>query len=241
MQNIHLWKPSKFIEYKGSFRTNKDQTKAGIGSRLIGDIQAKNYSKLIKKHAHGILLDLGCGEVPLFKMYKPYVDEIYCTDWPNSNHDLVFLDFKLNLNKPFPISDSTFDTIILTDVLEHISKPELIWYEIARILKIGGKVIIGVPFFHYLHEEPFDYFRYTEFRLRMYCEENNLKVIELYPYGASLEIFFDLISKHIANIKLISYLNYLVGRFLINSPIGKKIYLRTSSKFPLGYCLVVQK
>lgn len=241
MRNETLWKPTKFVKKNNSFRTTSDTSVAGIGNRLIGNIQSKNYSVLIKNHATGILLDLGCGDVSLYEMYKPYVEKIYCTDWPKTLHGSLYHDFQMDLNKNFPIRENIFDTIILTDVLEHTTMPDNVWKEATRILKPGGKIIIGVPFFYLLHEEPYDYFRYSEFRLKLYCKENNLKIINLYPYGGSLEVFFDIIAKHISFSSFLSRINNLFGKLIINSFIGRKIYKITASKYPLGYCLVAQK
>lgn len=241
MRNENNWKPSKFIKYKDTFRATKDVTKVGIGYRLIGDLQSLNYDKLIKKYASGKLIDLGCGNVALYEMYKSNVNSIICSDWSNNLHGLFHVDFLMDLNKCFPIKDGLFNTIILTDVLEHVSNPDVTWKEVNRILSPKGKVIVGVPFFHPLHEEPYDFYRYTEFRLKMFCEKNNLKVLELFPYGGSLEVFFDFLSKHFSKSVLLSKFNYIFATLLIKSFIGKKIFKLTSSKYPLGYCLVAEK
>ncbi|MBX2840906.1 MAG: class I SAM-dependent methyltransferase [Flammeovirgaceae bacterium] len=70
-----------------------------------------------------------------------------------------------------------FDTLLVTDVLGHISNPKILMPEINRVLKKGGKLIITVPFFYWIHEPPFDFFRYTEFSLANFCKEKNLKII----------------------------------------------------------------
>ena len=84
MRNQNIWEPSKFVKSKSGFKITNDTSKVGIGNRIIGDIQAKNYSELIKKHAFGILFDIGCGDVALYQMYKSYVTKIFCADWPNT-------------------------------------------------------------------------------------------------------------------------------------------------------------
>jgi len=241
MRNQELWKPSKFLKSYKSFKVTNDSKTVGIAYRFIGDLQAKNYFNLIKNHACGDLLDLGCGNVPLYQMYKPLAKSIICADWSNSYHNSLYIDIQIDLNKKLPLKDNLFDTIILTDVLEHIFKPDILWKEMTRVLKPGGKIIIGVPFFHLLHEEPFDYFRYTEFRLKLFCEENGLQIIDLFPYGASFEILVDFIAKHISFSSILSQMNYSIGKIISNSFIGKKIFSSTSTKYPLGYCLVVQK
>ncbi len=212
-----------------------------LSSRFIADILAKVYEALIKQHAHGLLLDLGCGKVPLYQVYKDYISDNICIDWANTLHKCPHLDYEFSLNQGIPLADEKFDTLLVTDVLEHISNPDLLWREMSRVLKPMGKLILGVPFLYRIHEAPHDYNRYTEYKLREFCESNGLTVIYLEPYGGSQEVMLDIIAKHIGFSKILSYLHLLFSKAFVSSIIGKKIFAKTSSKFPLGYCLVAQK
>lgn len=166
MRNKESWKPSKFIYKKGRLTATKDPAELAIHSRLIADITAKNYEHLLSKYAHGKLLDLGCGKVPLYAAYRDHVEENICVDWENSLHQNEFLDFNCDLTQNLKFNDGEFDTIILSDVLEHIPEPQRLWDEMARILAPDGVIIMNVPFFYFLHELPHDYYRYTEYALR---------------------------------------------------------------------------
>jgi SAM-dependent methyltransferase len=241
MKNSDLWRPTKFEKYKDGFRASRNLNNVGPGYRFITDLQAEKYYQLISKYARGKLLDLGCGDVALYEMYKPLVNESVCVDWIGSYHDISHLDFEFNLNKPFPLEDNYFDTILLTDVLEHISNPENLWKEMARVLKVGGKIIVGVPFIHLIHEAPYDFFRYTEYRLKLYCDENCLKVSELYPYGGALEIIIDILAKLYSFSKIISLIHYHLSRIITRTILAKKIFRITAHRYPLGYCLVAEK
>ena len=46
-----------------------------------------------------------------------------------------------------PFNDQTFETIICSEVLEHVSDVESALNEIDRLLKPGGKLLISVPSF----------------------------------------------------------------------------------------------
>jgi SAM-dependent methyltransferase len=51
----------------------------------------------------------------------------------------------VDLNRPLPFKDETFDAVNLTEVIEHIeNQPQLI-REIARVLKADGEVAISTP------------------------------------------------------------------------------------------------
>ena len=66
MKNSQHWCPSKFVYRGNSLHASTDSNEVDPASRLITDIIAKVYERLIRQHAHGDLLDLGCGEAALY-------------------------------------------------------------------------------------------------------------------------------------------------------------------------------
>jgi SAM-dependent methyltransferase len=244
MRNSHNWKPSKFIKKRNSvFTANTEKKIVGTGYQYLAEIQANHYSGLIQKYARKDLLDLGCGDVPLYEMYKDNVSSVCCCDWGNSYHKAVHLDFIADLNSNLPIKESSFDTVILSDVIEHLITPEKIFLEISRILRQDGILFLSVPFLHALHEEPYDYSRLTEYKLTHLCSVNNLKIIHLESYGGSFELFSLLILIHLARIQP-DFMTVIMKKLLLFMSLskpGRRIYDKTARKFPLGYCLVAQK
>ncbi len=89
-------------------------------------------------------LDIGCGSSRIFpSLRKP-----------------IGLDIKINrlrymrkYGKPLvnatifqlPFKDDSFDTIVCSEVIEHIAASEQPFIEMNRILKKGGKIILGTP------------------------------------------------------------------------------------------------
>jgi SAM-dependent methyltransferase len=60
-----------------------------------------------------------------------------------------------------PVENSTFDRIILAEVLEHLKNPLDVLKEAFRLLKPGGSLLICTPFMFHIHADPYDYARYT--------------------------------------------------------------------------------
>lgn len=245
MKNKALWTPTKFVFKNKKLRASKDPLQVSISSRLITDIIAKFYDTRLKVYANGDLLDLGCGNVPLYDAYKNYVTSNICIDWENSLHKNKYLDFNVDLNLALPLKDNQFDTIICSDVLEHIRDPNLLWKEMSRIIKDEGVLLLNVPFFYWLHEEPFDYFRYTSHALKSMAENNNFEIIELTPYGGVPEIIADISSKWIINIpyfgKIFAKIIQGITSTFLKLRIGKKISKSSSKQFPFGYFLIAKK
>ena len=245
MRNQEKWKLSKYIYKKGILTASKDSEEVGISSRLIVDLIADFYDSNLRQHAKGKLLDLGCGKVPLYAAYKEFVTDNICVDWGNTLHKNEYLDYEIDLTKNLPFSDSEFDTIILSDVLEHIPVPEHLWKEMARILSRNGKIIMNVPFYYWLHEEPHDYYRYTEFALRRFVETSGLRLIQLKPIGGAPEIMADIFAKNILRLPKLGRSLALVTQWIalgfIRTKFGKRVSEATSSSFPLGYFLIAEK
>ena len=123
MREVQKWAPSKYVFRNGRLSASRNPEEVGVGSRLITDLVAGYYQNNLPLHANGRLLDLGCGRVPLYELYRNHVTDTICVDWKNAFHNSTHLDLESDLSKRLPFEDEEFDTIILSDVLEHIQIP----------------------------------------------------------------------------------------------------------------------
>jgi SAM-dependent methyltransferase len=62
--------------------------------------------------------------------------------------------------------EEAFDMILCLYVLEHVYELEDAVRGIHRALKPGGTAVIAVPHLYPYHDEPHDYWRFTEHSLR---------------------------------------------------------------------------
>jgi len=244
MRSKESWVPSKYLLKNGHFTASRDVSNVGIGSRLIVDIIAQFYQSYIPKHVKGRLLDLGCGKVPLFEMYKDYIIDNMCVDWDNTLHDNKYVDVTCDSPGNLPFEEEQFETIILSDVMEHLPNPEKLWKEMFRLLAPGGKVLLNVPFLYWIHEAPHDYYRYTEFAVKRFAELSGFSIILLEPIGGAPEVLADISSKVFARYtfgKWIAVSIQYLGCLAIKTKIIKRISKKTSELFPLGYFIIVEK
>src|ERR1700760_2630261 len=123
LKNSAAWQPTKFVMTAKGLRASRDATKIQVSSRYIGDLQARSYERALREHARGELLDLGCGHVPLYEVYRGLITGNVCADWGGSLHVNPFIDVATDLNHNLPFEDARFDTVLMTDVLAHLAEP----------------------------------------------------------------------------------------------------------------------
>jgi SAM-dependent methyltransferase len=190
-----------------------------------------------RKYVKGKLLDIGCGEKPYKDIFNDLVSEYM-------GMDKSFGDIKGSALK-IPVKNETFDTVLSTQVLEHVSDPQKMMDEIHRVLKKGGHAILTMPLFWCLHEEPEDYFRFTKYALKKLSKSANLDIVYIRDRGNWPITIGQLIS---------IFLEPTINRYFLKYPkrliqasimyvcyILSKLYIFNNSQAPLGYCIVLVK
>lgn len=59
-----------------------------------------------------------------------------------------------------PFKDGSFDCVFSNAVLEHVKRPWEVAKEMERVVKVGGYIVVNLPFLNTIHHEE-DYFRFT--------------------------------------------------------------------------------
>jgi len=131
-------------------------------------------------YAKGKLLDIGCGNKPYYEVVSPLIDEYIGCDIIQSSDQRV--DILCPANK-IPLPDCTFDTVISTQTIEHVEDHQGLLDEAFRLLKPGGHLILSGPMYWPLHEEPYDFFRFTKYGLSYLLGNSGFQVIDIKSNG----------------------------------------------------------
>jgi len=67
------------------------------------------------------------------------------------------IDYRCDISS-VPVADGAFDAILCTEVLEHVREPVKVVHEMARILKLGGRLMLTAPLGSGIHQEPYHYY-----------------------------------------------------------------------------------
>ncbi|MEK6577866.1 MAG: class I SAM-dependent methyltransferase, partial [Bdellovibrionota bacterium] len=95
---------------------------------------------------------------------------------------------------PFP--DNTFDSVICTQVLEHVVHPERAMSELNRVLRPGGVLLLTIPQASELHEEPNDFSRFTKYWIEQMAQEFGLKVELLMARGGMFSMISQFLTRY---------------------------------------------
>lgn len=122
----------------------------------------KLLDTLIEQHQDrltGRTLNVGGGT----HTYREYAEDMVTMDYygENPSGKQIEADVVADATKTFPFTDAEFDSVICTQLLEHIADPTFTVSEIARVLKPGGNIILSTPFLERYHPDPNDYWRFT--------------------------------------------------------------------------------
>ena len=186
----------------------------------------------IMPHIRGRVLDLGAGMAKYKEIIKKSAAEyIACDAVKNENIDTV-CDVT---NLVFPTE--SFDTVISTQVFEHVDNPFAVAREIKKVLKIGGNAIITAPFMFPFHADPKDNFRFSREGLEEIFKSIDFEIIDSGIYGG----FFMVLSEMIHFSWFNPYKNKSGKIFAIIERIAKFFDKLISSKILYANAFVVAK
>jgi SAM-dependent methyltransferase len=141
-------------------------------SELSRDVKAA-----LRTYARGALLDVGCGERPYEHCGAPLTRWIGLDADGNSAADIHgFAD-------AIPLAENSVDTILCTQVLEHVPDAEKALRELHRVLRPGGIAILTVPQYWPLHEEPYDFRRYTRIGFEQLIRSHGFEILDYRAQG----------------------------------------------------------
>lgn len=143
----------------------------------------------ISKYSVGKILDVGCGNKPYEPLFNTTKEKyVGCDVVQSSDNKVDVLCLATNID----VTDESFDTVFSTQVMEHVDNSDLMMKECNRVLKPDGIFILSVPFCWELHEEPYDFFRFTKYGLVELCNRNNFEILELIPNGGKWAAIFQM-------------------------------------------------
>ena len=122
----------------------------------------KQNHKIITK-----VLNVGSSTDKFRKFLQPHIDKYIFRYFKEKKIEVSHLDYKkdngvdiqcdiLNLEEISKVSTQNFDTVICSNLLEHVEDIKLACENLTKILKLNGLMILTVPYVYPKHNDPID-------------------------------------------------------------------------------------
>jgi len=193
--------------------------------------------------AKGKLVDYGCGNKP-YQSFLSNVENYIGVDVEQNN--LGNVDVILGIGDHLPMESESVDTVLSTQVLEHVPDPARYVKEASRVLKRGGRLILTCPGAYMLHEEPRDYFRYTKYGLKYLIEACGLKIVRIDPAGGAWRLLGQTFLNHRTfapkiRIPILSNVFFFVTVIVVNTVASILDKWNTNPKETVNYMVIAEK
>ncbi len=178
--------------YKCQLPTSSRIKKCNNGFLAVDCIERSIF--LLASEVKGRLLDVGCGDQPYRKFFEDSCKSILACDYEASKPGI---DFACPAHA-IPQEDQSFDSILCTEVLEHVPDPAAALKEFCRLLAPRGKLLLTAPCYWPPHELPYDFFRYPSHGLIELMEANGFRIDRFLPRGGQWA-FLGQVGSHVLN------------------------------------------
>jgi len=194
-----------------------------------------------KGHVVGRVLDAGGGRTPYRGAFEEGIQSYTAID-------IVPADGKTDCVADIaelPLRQEAFDSVLCSQVLEHVPDPPRALQEFARVLAPGGCLLLSVPHLSRLHEEPHDYYRYTEYGVRYLLDRAGFRRLTIASAGGLVSFLQSQVATVILAvlwpIAVLRPFCLLVSAFVAKACVWLDGKIGTDRLFPLNYVVIAHK
>jgi|SRR5882724_4863019 len=154
---------------------------ASLHRRLIFNSSRVHLDAVNQSFANGIppgslVLDAGAGGCMYKGLFRHARYE--SADFRQIDKEYGEITYVCDL-RSLPVEDERFDYIVFNQTLEHLQQPAVVLHELSRILKVGGRILCTAPFYYEEHEQPYDFYRYTQFGHRFLFTDAGFEILSI--------------------------------------------------------------
>lgn len=215
---------------------------------------AERWSKELAPNS--LVLEVGAGNGyyrPLFNNWRYLGTDLY--PYPH-------IDFVSDFCTQTPLRKQCVDYVLLSSMLEHVYAFRDMVGNVTKATKPGGLLLIMVPHIVSLHQQPYDFLRYTHHSLRRLAQDNGYEILELAAYYEPRYLALNLVdnlglsytwepgwrrqpSRRLAHIltRICRNLLLTAGRLCETDAVRQVLAPNewTRSKYPMGYQMACRK
>jgi len=137
-----------------------------------------------RPHAHGLLVDVGCGSKAFAPVLAPHVARYLGVDWarpPGFTRERG--PDVLARVEALPLRDGSVDTVFGMSLLTFLPEPQRMLEEARRVVRPEGTLILEFTQMAPRHQEPEDFFCFTRNGARALLARAGFEPVEFIPIG----------------------------------------------------------
>ena len=174
-----------YFPLRNKFGTKEPRDKYDL---MIRQLVQKAINLASDRNGTFSILDYGAGG-------KPHMESLKGAGLIYSSSEISIPFSAVNQNYDFIIENSgipqapaeSFNGILSTSVLEHVSHPQLVINEFHRMLSKNGLLFLSTNFNYKEHGGPHDYFRFTRYGLTQLLKDGQFEIMDMSISGGRLE------------------------------------------------------
>lgn len=143
------------------------------------------------------ILDAGAGEQPYRKYcthlnytsqdFAQYIPKVDTSGLHRDKFDYSSIDIVSEITS-IPVDDASFDVVLCSEVLEHLSDPQNAIKEFSRIIKPDGILLITVPVSSITHMAPYYFYNgFSRYFFEKFINKKEFDISELTYNGSYFE------------------------------------------------------
>jgi SAM-dependent methyltransferase len=201
-------------------------------------------AKTLRERSWGEVLDAGCGAMPYRRLIEERATSYDGLDIEQRTRGVRYV---CSVTDMAPVPSRSYNTVLCSEVLEHVADPAAALAEIHRILKPGGRLLLTVPFLGRLHEEPKDYYRFTRHGLSSLLESATFRVERIEQTGSVASFLGHQASSILVagtwHIPVVKWFVFALNAIFVVLPALAldALLKRVTRKLPLGYVVVATR
>ena len=239
-----------------------------LAYHLLGltDVENITLRKSVREFARSIpagarVLDAGAGLKPYAEFFAHCqyescdfadIEEFYGNLDDGRRDNLIARHTYVCPLDKIPVPDNSFETIVCTQVLEHVPYPLDVAKEFHRVLKPDGRLFVTVPQGYGIHGEPYNFYYFTKYGLELTLKDAGFDEITIKERGGYFFYLYDRVANAIPRV-VVGYKEKMFWMMLLLSPVhillayvfGPPLLLfeplDKEKRFTLGYVSTARK